>query len=41
MGGPNAYLEAHEAMDSIIWLATLDDTGYSGGFFSDRKQIEW
>src|SRR5690606_38833516 len=24
MGGPNAYLEAEEAMDSIIWLATLD-----------------
>jgi NAD(P)-dependent dehydrogenase (short-subunit alcohol dehydrogenase family) len=41
MGGPNAHLEAEEAMDSIIWLATLDGTGYSGGFFSDRKQIEW
>ena len=41
MGGPNAYLEAHEAIDSIIWLATLGDAGYSGGFFSERKQIEW
>jgi NAD(P)-dependent dehydrogenase (short-subunit alcohol dehydrogenase family) len=41
MGGPNAFLEAHEAVDSIIWLATLGDNGYSGGFFSERKQIEW
>jgi NAD(P)-dependent dehydrogenase (short-subunit alcohol dehydrogenase family) len=41
MGGPNANLEANEAIDTIIWLATLDDNGNSGGFYSDRKKIEW
>jgi NAD(P)-dependent dehydrogenase (short-subunit alcohol dehydrogenase family) len=41
MGGPNANLETFEAIDTIIWLATLDDNEHSGGFYSDRKLIEW
>ncbi|PIU91417.1 MAG: hypothetical protein COY47_02910 [Chloroflexi bacterium CG_4_10_14_0_8_um_filter_57_5] len=27
--------------DTILWLATLPSGGPSGGFFKDRKRIEW
>jgi NAD(P)-dependent dehydrogenase (short-subunit alcohol dehydrogenase family) len=41
MGGPNAPRSVEEGADTAVWLATLPDTGPSGGFFFDRKRTEW
>jgi NAD(P)-dependent dehydrogenase (short-subunit alcohol dehydrogenase family) len=30
-----------EAADTAVWLATLGETGPSGGFFRDREPIDW
>ena len=41
LGGAGATRHPEEAADTAIWLATLPDNGPSGGFFRDRKPIEW
>lgn len=41
MGGPSAPRSPQEGADTIVWLATLPDGGPSGGFFHDRRAIEW
>jgi NAD(P)-dependent dehydrogenase (short-subunit alcohol dehydrogenase family) len=41
MGGPSAPRSPQEGADTIVWLATLPDDGPSGGFFHDRRAIEW
>jgi NAD(P)-dependent dehydrogenase (short-subunit alcohol dehydrogenase family) len=41
MGGPSAPRSPREGADTITWLATLPDDGPSGGFFCDRRAIEW
>lgn len=41
MGGPYAPRSVEEGADTIVWLATLPDGGPNGGFFRDRRQIEW
>ena len=41
MGGPNASRSVAEGADSIVWLATLPDSGPTGGFFQDRRPIAW
>ena len=41
MGGSAAPRSIRQGADTIVWLATLPDDGPSGGFFSDRRQIEW
>ena len=41
MGGPAAPRSVGEGADSIVWLATLPNDGPSGGFFSDRRPIDW
>lgn len=41
MGGPNATRSVEEGADTIVWLATLPASGPSGGFFHDRKRIDW
>jgi NAD(P)-dependent dehydrogenase (short-subunit alcohol dehydrogenase family) len=41
MGGPSAPRSPGEGADTIVWLATLPDDGPSGGFFRDRRAIEW
>lgn len=41
MGGMNAVRSVEEGADTAIWLATLPSNGPSGGFFRDRKPIEW
>jgi NAD(P)-dependent dehydrogenase (short-subunit alcohol dehydrogenase family) len=41
MGGPAAPRAPEEGADTIVWLATLPDDGPSGGFFRDRRAIEW
>jgi NAD(P)-dependent dehydrogenase (short-subunit alcohol dehydrogenase family) len=41
MGGPSAPRSPHEGADTIAWLATLPDDGPTGGFFNNRRPIEW
>jgi len=41
MGGSSAPRTPEQAARSILWLATIGPEGPSGGFFKDRKQIEW
>ena len=41
MGGMGATRSPAEGADTAIWLATLPDTGPTGGFFRDRKPIDW
>ncbi|MBP6786638.1 MAG: SDR family oxidoreductase [Candidatus Promineofilum sp.] len=41
MGGPHASRSVAEGADTIVWLATLPDSGPTGGFFQDRRPIAW
>ena len=41
MGGRGAPRSVAEGADTIVWLATLPASGPSGGFFSDRRVIDW
>jgi NAD(P)-dependent dehydrogenase (short-subunit alcohol dehydrogenase family) len=41
MGGSGASRTVEEGADSIVWAATLPNNGPSGGFFRDRRQVEW
>ncbi|WP_420332585.1 SDR family NAD(P)-dependent oxidoreductase [Roseibium sp.] len=41
MGGAAATRSPEEGADTAIWLATLDQDGPTGGFFRDRKRIDW
>ncbi len=41
MGGPHAPRNVKEGAKGIVWAATLEDDGPSGGFFRDGKRIPW
>jgi NAD(P)-dependent dehydrogenase (short-subunit alcohol dehydrogenase family) len=41
MGGRGAPRSVEQGADTIVWLATLPDNGPTGGFFRDRRRIEW
>jgi NAD(P)-dependent dehydrogenase (short-subunit alcohol dehydrogenase family) len=41
MGGEGAPRTPGEGADTALWLATLPDDGPTGGFFRDRKPLEW
>ena len=41
MGGPSAPRSPQEGADTIVWLATLPDSGPTGGFFRDRHAVAW
>lgn len=41
MGGANATRSPAEAAGNALWLATLPEDGPTGGFFRDRRLIEW
>jgi NAD(P)-dependent dehydrogenase (short-subunit alcohol dehydrogenase family) len=41
MGGDSATLSPEQGADTAVWLATLPDDGPTGGFFKDRKPINW
>lgn len=30
-----------EGADTALWLSTLPDDGSRGGFFRDRKPLDW
>lgn len=40
MGGPSASRSVEEGADTIVWLAT-QESGPTGKFFQDRKEIDW
>ena len=40
MGGGAAPLEPEQGVDTTVWLATTEDCP-SGGFFRERKAIDW
>lgn len=39
MGGAGAPRSTEEAVDTLLWLATLPPDGPNGGFFRDRRPI--
>jgi NAD(P)-dependent dehydrogenase (short-subunit alcohol dehydrogenase family) len=41
MGGPNASRSVEQGADTAVWLSTLPADGPTGGFFRDRKPIDW
>lgn len=41
MGGRSAPRSVQQGADTTVWLATLPDNGPTGGFFRDRRQIDW
>ena len=41
MGGPQAPRSVEEGAKGIVWAATLDEDGPTGGFFRDGKPIAW
>jgi NAD(P)-dependent dehydrogenase (short-subunit alcohol dehydrogenase family) len=41
MGGSGAPRSIQQGVETTVWLATLDDNGPTGGFFRDRRRIEW
>lgn len=41
MGGRSATRSIPEGLASIMWGVTLQNSGPSGGFFRDGKQIDW
>ena len=41
MGGPRAPRPLEQGAETIVWLATLPDSGPTGLFFRDRQPIPW
>ena len=41
MGTAGADLSVEEGVDTAVWLATSDEAQHSGGFFRQRKLIDW
>ncbi len=41
MGGPSAPRSLQQGVDTTVWLATLPDSGPTGGFFRDRRHLAW
>ncbi len=41
MGGSGASRTVERGAETAVWLATLPDSGPTGGFFRDRKTIPW
>ena len=41
MGGPSAPRAVEQGVETTVWLATLPDDGPTGGFFRDKRSIDW
>ncbi len=41
MGGPGATRSVEQGAAGIVWAATLDENGPTGGFFRDGKPVAW
>lgn len=40
-GWANADRSLEQGIDTAVWLATSADNSASGGFYHDRKLIDW
>jgi NAD(P)-dependent dehydrogenase (short-subunit alcohol dehydrogenase family) len=41
MGGAAAPRSIVEGADTVVWLATLEEDGPTGGLFRDRRRVPW
>jgi NAD(P)-dependent dehydrogenase (short-subunit alcohol dehydrogenase family) len=41
MGGAGATRTPDEGAETAVWLATLGEDGPTGGFWRDRKRVDW
>ena len=41
MGGPQATRSVEQGARGVVWAATLEKDGPTGGFFRDGKPISW
>ena len=41
MGGRGATRTLQQGAEPVVWLATLPESGPTGGFFRDRKVVPW
>ncbi len=41
MGGEQAERDVSQGADTIVWLASSDEVTFTGGFYRDRKRIDW
>lgn len=41
MGGMNATRSTEKGAETALWLANLPSTGPTGGFYRDKKSIQW
>lgn len=41
MGGASATRPVEKGAETIVWAATLPDSGPTGKFFRDKKEISW
>jgi len=41
MGGANATRPVEKGAETVVWCATLPDSGPTGGFFRDKEPIAW
>ena len=41
MGGRSAPRSVEKGAETIVWLAMLPDDGPTGGFFHDKRPVEW
>ncbi len=41
MGGQQADLDVSQGADTIVWLASSEEITTSGGYYRDRKPIDW
>ena len=41
LGGANAPMEVTDSYKTSVYLATLDETGPTGGFFHEKDALPW
>jgi NAD(P)-dependent dehydrogenase (short-subunit alcohol dehydrogenase family) len=41
LGGSSAPLTPAEGAETIVWAATLPEVGPTGGFFKNKRQLDW
>lgn len=41
MGGPAASRSVEQGAQGIVWLATLPEDGPTGGFYRDKRALDW